>query len=75
MSPLGTGQLKEVRLQSDNQGATGAGTCWVATLADKTVDDAVENDAVEIMIQGKEHKTVHCFWCLDGVECNDHGAH
>jgi len=44
-------------------------------LADKTVDDAVENDAVEIMIQGKEHKTVHCFWCLDGVECNDHGAH
>ena len=52
---------------------TGAGR--VATLANKTLNDAVEDDAVVIVIERQEDEAVHGTRSFEGVKGDDHGAH
>ena len=52
-------------------GAAAAGAGGVAALAHEAVDDAVEDDAVVVVVEGEEHEVVDRLGCLDGVE-GDH---
>ena len=47
----------------------------VATLANETLNDAVEDDAVVVVVQRQEDEAVHGARGFDGVESDDHGAH
>lgn len=44
-------------------------------MANETLNDAVEDDAVVIVIERQENEAVHRTRCLDGVEGNDQSAH
>jgi hypothetical protein len=55
-------------------GAAAAGAGGVAALAHEAVDDAVEDDAVVVVLRGQEHEAVHRDRCIDRVERDDDRA-
>ena len=56
-------------------GATTAGAGGVAALAHEAVDDAVEDDAVVVVVPGERHEVVDRLRCLGSIEVDDHRAH